>query len=75
MRQADYVDPEFDARGECDRSLTACAREGAGGGADFAGYGGQSRNEAEGFKLFFSFLDGSCGENGRGVYHDSGYPA
>jgi len=66
VSQADYVDPEFDAGGECDGPLTACAREGAGGGTDFAGYGGQSGNETEGFELFFSFLDGSCGENGRG---------
>ena len=66
MTQANYVNPEFDPVGKCDGSLIACAREGAGGGADLTGYGGQSWNEAEGFELFFSFLDGSCGENGRG---------
>ena len=52
VRQADYLDPDFDAGGECDGSLTACAREGAGGGADLAGCGGYSRNEAEGFTLY-----------------------
>ena len=52
MRQADYLDPDFDAGGECDGPLTAYTREGGGGGTDLAGYGGQSRNEAEGFELF-----------------------
>ena len=53
MRQADYLDPDFDAWGECDGSQITCAREGAGGGADLAGGGGHSRNEAEGFTLEF----------------------
>ena len=53
MRQAEYLDHEIDARGECDGSLTACAREGAGGGSDFAGCDGHRGDEAEGFELFF----------------------
>jgi len=56
VSQADYVDPEFDAGGECDGSLTTCAREGAGGGADLAGHGGQFWNEAGSFELFFLTL-------------------
>ena len=53
MRQADHLDHEFDIRGECDGSLTACAREGAGDGTDLAGCDGYCGNEAESFELFF----------------------
>ena len=66
MSQADHLDHEFDTRGECDGSLTACAREGAGSWPHMAGCNNYCGEEAEGFELFFSFLAGSCGENGRG---------
>ena len=62
MSQADHLDHEFDARGECDGSLTACARESAGGWPHMAGCEDHCGNEAEGFELFF-LLDGSYGEN------------
>ena len=56
MRQAEYLDHEFDASGECDGSLTAGARKGAGSGTDLAGYDSRSWNEANGFELFFPAL-------------------
>jgi len=62
VRQADYLDHKFDVRGECDGSLTTCAREGAGGGTHMAGCDGHCGNEAEGFELFF-LLAGSYGDD------------
>ena len=53
MRQADYLNPEFNAGGECDGSLTACAREGAGSGTNLAACCDHYRNEAECFELLF----------------------
>jgi len=42
--------------GECDRPLTACAREGAGGRTDLAACCDYCGNEAESFELFFLAL-------------------
>jgi len=67
VSQAKYFEMELDSGGECDGVLAAGAGEGAGGGANLAGYSNYWRNEAEGFVLFFlSRLDGSYGEHEEG---------